>query len=110
MSSSVRKGSRPWRRRLLWVAGGLLVAVTVALLAVVWRLRQGPIRIDFLQPRIEQALNELIAAVSVKLGGTTLNWIGGGQTVQIRVTDVRIFFLMDEANVHMNHGAGHSGS
>jgi hypothetical protein len=90
MSARVRKGPRPWRRRLLQVVGGLLVLVVLAVLGVVWRLHQGPIRIDFLQHRIEQALNELIAPVTVELGGTTLNWVGGGLPVQIRLANVRV--------------------
>ena len=81
---------RRWLRRLLWIGCTLGVLSGLGVLALWWRLHQGPIRIDFLQPRIEEALGKLIAPVSLRLGGTTLNWVGGGRPVEIRATDIEV--------------------
>ena len=90
MTSAKRKGRRRWLRRFLWGAAGLVVLAGLAVSGLRWRLHQGPIRIDFLEPQIEKALDDLVSPVSVKLGGTTLEWVGGGRPVEIQANDVRL--------------------
>jgi len=89
MKPTPRKGRR-WLRRLVWTACGVVGVMALLAVALVWRLQQGPIGIDFIRPRIEQALDDLLAPMSVRLGETTLTWVGRGRPIEVRTANVRV--------------------
>ncbi|MEE8276525.1 MAG: AsmA-like C-terminal domain-containing protein [Alphaproteobacteria bacterium] len=64
----------------------------VGLLAglLVWQLAQGPIRLQFLTPYIEAALNPPGQAFAVRLSHTLLTWAGWERTLDVRAVDVRV--------------------
>ena len=66
------------------ILGFLLLAGTTA-----WFLSKGPVRLDFLNIHIEEAVNSAKGPVRVKVGGTHLAWAGWERTLDIRVKDVR---------------------
>ncbi|MFP3422661.1 hypothetical protein R0K19_25160, partial [Bacillus sp. SIMBA_161] len=58
----------------LEVVVGLVALAAIVTGVLVWRLSQGPVELDFLTPRLEQALSEGSGAYAVEVGGTVLAW------------------------------------
>lgn len=54
-----------------------------------WRLSEGPVRLDFLAPHIEDAVNSSGGALRFQIGGARLAWGGWERTLDILVNDVR---------------------
>ena len=77
-------------RIALEVAAGIIgVAVILAGVAF-WRLTMGPVPLDFLAPRIEQALSDESGGPTVSIGRTELIWAGWDRTVDLVARDVYI--------------------
>ncbi len=54
-----------------------------------WRLSEGPVRLDFLVPHIEKAVNSAGGPLKFRVGGARLAWGGWERTLDILVNDVQ---------------------
>lgn len=69
------------------LAAGALLAIAFG----VWRLSQSePVRLSFLTPYLEQALQLPDKGISVKIGDTRLTWAGWSRTFDLSARDVTI--------------------
>ncbi|MHA1152133.1 MAG: YhdP family protein [Alphaproteobacteria bacterium] len=80
---------RSTRIALEVVAGTLAVVVLLAMVAL-WRLSMEPVRLDFLTPHIEAALDELDSGFFVQIGHTELIWAGERRSIEFHTRDLRI--------------------
>jgi hypothetical protein len=71
------------------VAGTLAVVVLLSMVAL-WRLSKEPVRLDFLTPHIEAALDELDSGLFVQIGRTELIWAGERRSIEFHTRDLRI--------------------
>ena len=71
------------------VAGALAVVVLVSLVAM-WRLSKEPVRLDFITPHIEAALDELDSGLFVQIGHTELIWAGERRSIEIHTRNLRV--------------------
>ncbi|WP_416897217.1 MAG: AsmA-like C-terminal domain-containing protein [Minwuia sp.] len=55
-----------------------------------WRLSEGPVRVDFLTPYLQQGLSDLPPEWSVGIGDSFIDWDGEARALRIRVHDVRV--------------------
>ena len=81
--------ARGTRIALEVVAGTLAVVVLLTTVAL-WRLSQEPVRLDFLTPHIEAALDELDSGFFVQIGRTELIWAGERRAIEFHTRDLRI--------------------
>lgn len=72
------------------VAGTIGIAV-IGVCALFWTLSQGPIRLDFARPYIEQALGNAGLGRSITVDETALVWPGFGEAVELRANGVAAF-------------------
>ncbi|KAF0138357.1 MAG: hypothetical protein FD153_1370, partial [Rhodospirillaceae bacterium] len=70
-------------------AFGLLLILGLPLLA--WRISTAPLRLDFLTPYIQEALNAGSDSYRFTLGGTALYWAGERHMFDIRAIDVEVW-------------------
>ncbi|MDF2094881.1 YhdP family protein [Aquibaculum arenosum] len=75
-------------RVLLEVMGGAVALLVVVLLIVFWRLTAGPVPMDFLAPRIEQAFAG--EGVVAEVGSTALIWDGSSREIQVEARNWRL--------------------
>ncbi len=87
ISAKIMKGSL---FLTLEITAGLLAAAFLIWLALIWRLAQGPIGINFLTEKLEQAISSHSDEYLADFGGTQLVWGGGRSPLEIQVNDVRI--------------------
>ena len=78
-------------------AAGVLAVLGAGLLT--WRLSQGPLRLDFLTRRVEQALSDQEARVSIK--DTVLVWAGWRENFEIRIRGVRMLLPDGRATLEL---------
>lgn len=71
------------------VAGALAVVVLVSLVAM-WRLSKEPVRLDFITPHIEAALDDLDSGLFVQIGHTELIWAGERRSIEIHTRNLRV--------------------
>ena len=76
-------------RVLLWIGMAVVLAVGMAAALVVWRVRSGPVPLDFLIPRIKAAL-ALEEGVSVDIAGLELVWQPEKRHAELRARGLRI--------------------
>ncbi len=76
-------------RLFFHVLGGLGLLLLLAVAALTWRLSQGPLRLDAVTPYLEEALSLPGGDLRVRLGHTLLYWESLGETMDLRVSDVR---------------------
>lgn len=84
--------------RTLHLASGIMLTILVGLtlltVAAAWRLSQGPVALDFLKNRIEQAVNRTIAPARISMGTVSVAWRGFShgvdQPLVLRVTDLTV--------------------
>lgn len=69
---------------------GLLLAVVLLSAALLWRLSEGPVSVDFLTPHLEQAFVANDSPLSVDVGSTELIWSGWERTVDLRARDWQV--------------------
>ena len=82
-----------WPRRLrlcLEVALGVVAGLVILGGIVIWRISSEPVRLDFLTPYLEQALNLEDRGVAVEVGETLLIWEGWPRNVDLRARKIRI--------------------
>ena len=72
------------------VVAGVLAVLVLLVLVALWRLSTGPVQLDFLTPRIEKALSDPEAGLSVRIGSTVLTWGGRRRSIDIHTRNVRI--------------------
>ncbi len=95
MASARRSRLRPLAAALGTI--GVLVALGGGLLT--WRLSQGPLRLDFLTRRIERALSDQEARVSIR--DTVLVWAGWRENFEIRIRGVRMLLPDGRATLEL---------
>lgn len=69
----------------------VLVVISAATTAFVWRLANGPVSLAFLSPLLKQTLSFDKAGFRAEIDDTVLTWGGWQRTLDIRVRGVRIF-------------------
>jgi len=77
-------------RIVLEVIAGTLAVVVLLSVVALWRLSKEPVRIDFLTPHIEAALDELDSGFIVQIGHTELIWAGERRAIEFHTRDLRI--------------------
>ncbi|MDH3597699.1 MAG: DUF3971 domain-containing protein, partial [Rhodospirillales bacterium] len=77
-------------RILIEVVLGVLAAAALLVGVTVWRLSEGPLRVDFLTPYLETALAGGEKAPKVEIGETVLTWADWARTVDLRARAVRL--------------------
>ncbi len=77
-------------RIALEVVAGTLAVVVLLFVVALWRLSKEPVRLDFITPHIEAALDELDSGFFVQIGHTELTWAGELRSVEFHTRDLRI--------------------
>ena len=77
-------------RIALEILVGLLLAAVLIVAAVLWRLSDGPLSVDFLTPHLEQAFAAADGDLIVEVGSTELVWGGWDRTLDLRARDWRV--------------------
>ncbi len=77
-------------RIALEVVAGALAVVVLVLLVAMWRLSKEPVRLDFITPHIEAALDELDSGLLVQIGHTELIWAGERRAIEIHTRNLRV--------------------
>lgn len=72
------------------ITAALVAAVFVLWLALVWRLSQGPLTVDFLTESLEQIANSANPEMIVDIGTTQLTWEGYRTPIEIQAKDVQV--------------------
>jgi AsmA-like protein/uncharacterized protein DUF3971 len=80
--------SLSWRNILVGTVFGLVAAVALAAVALVWRLNQGPIPLTFLDPQVEATLSGILPGVTAHVERTELGW--AGHLPELRVIGVTL--------------------
>ncbi len=81
------------RTTLRWVGR---IAVAVVLIAVLsagllyWRLSRGPVSLNWLAPRLEQALSQVVAPNSISFTDVVVVWKRWSDPLDIRLVDVAL--------------------
>jgi hypothetical protein len=86
---AARHLARSTRRLLCW-GGALVAALSLVLPLAMWRLTQGPVRLDFLAPYIEAALGRAGIGVGVTLSGLRLGIDRAAHEIDLRADNVRL--------------------
>lgn len=81
-----RKIAKSLWRFLTWSTALVLLAAT----ALAVRLAVGPVEVGFLQPYVEEGLNNQLGAYSVDFDRTVLTWGGLQRGLDVRATDVTL--------------------
>jgi hypothetical protein len=71
-----------------WVLGAFFASVAIGAILVGWRLSEGPVRVSFLTPYVQQSMQALPDNWSITIGETYFDWDGEQGTVRIRTADV----------------------
>ncbi|MGH7186845.1 MAG: hypothetical protein ACREIB_11295, partial [Pseudomonadota bacterium] len=72
------------------VIAGLIGVAALLLAVAVWRLSAGPVQLNFLTPRFEEALADPASGVTVKVGATQLVWAGWARTIDLHAHGVAV--------------------
>jgi hypothetical protein len=73
--------------RLVLVVSALAIALAAA---IVWRLQQGPVPLDFLVPRLKAAVGEDAGGWQVDVDGLDLVWDASDHQVELRAHGLRL--------------------
>lgn len=76
---------------LLEAMGAVLAGIVILMVLLVWRVSQGPLPLDGVQPYILSALGELAAPYEVALGRTALDWAGSSTSLGFSAKDVALY-------------------
>jgi hypothetical protein len=79
------RGGRRWRRAVMVLAAVLALAVV----ALAWRLRRGPIALPFLSRPIAGAISQLVPDAVVEVGGTDFVWSERGPVLRALDLEIR---------------------
>ncbi len=77
-------------RILLEVGAAALLVCMLLIGALFWRLDAGPIRLAFLTPYLEAALNPVDSPTSVRVTDTVLTWDASRRTVDVRALGINL--------------------
>ena len=79
-------------RYFLGTISALIAGLAILVIAVTWRLQQGPISIGFLSPYVQEALqfNDSVPDVSLSIEDCVLVWRGFERGLDISVVDARL--------------------
>jgi hypothetical protein len=77
-------------RIALEVVAGTLAVVALLSMVALWRLSKEPVRLDFLTPHIEAALDDLDSGFFVQIGHTEVTWAGERRSIEFHTRDLRI--------------------
>ncbi len=76
-------------KRVLHLIEALLISALVIMALVAWRLSQGPVNLDFLNPYIQDVLAAPDGSFRVEVEHTKLTWAGWERALDLRATGVR---------------------
>lgn len=103
---SSSRAPRTVLRRLLRVTLALVVLLTVAGGAaagwIAWRLREGPLPLDLLVPRVKAALAEQTEGWSVDLAGLELAWVPTSRQLELHARGIRLARPSDGVDVRLD--------
>ena len=95
--------------RLAAVVLAVVVLLSVAVAAAAWRLSQGPVELDWLSRRIENAVNAEEGKWRLSIGGTALAWegfrLGVDRPLDLRLTDIALTDTSGHVVLALPHGA-----
>jgi uncharacterized protein YhdP len=77
-------------KRVLHLIEALLISAVVAAALGAWRLNQGPVDVDFVNPYIQEALSAGDGSFRVEVEHTKLAWAGWRRPLDLRATGVRV--------------------
>jgi len=83
-----RGRKRSWLRRIVGVAGLLVLLVAIGAAALLVRLSRGPLSLDFLTPYVVDALEPADGSLRIGIGATELIWTDRWYDVDLSVRDV----------------------
>ena len=69
---------------------GIVTGIVILLLLAAWRLSAGPVRIDFLTPYLEQALDNPARGLRVDIGEMVVRWAGWARNVDLQAREIRV--------------------
>ncbi len=72
------------------VAGILALCLFIAWSALLWRLSQGPLRVDFVAQALQKQLNEADNGFQIGMGVAELSWDGSFSPIKLDVHDIDI--------------------
>ncbi len=75
---------------LLEISGVLFAGLLIAIIAIAWRLTNGPIPLDFAQEIIQESLSPPGSSYHMKIGKPTLTWKGWDRVFDITVENVEL--------------------
>lgn len=78
-------------KRILHLIEALVISAVVLTALAAWRLAQGPVTLDFLNPYIQEALSAADGTFRVEVAHTMLTWAGWKRALDLRAADVRFF-------------------
>jgi hypothetical protein len=87
-TDSAGKPRRGWFRRIVKLIVALLVVVLLGVGALLLRLSQGPLSLDFLTDRVVRAFEPADGSFHVSIGATELVWTERWYDVDLRARDV----------------------
>ena len=90
MTARGHKKTHRIRRLLLTIAGGLLLLFVTIVIVGIWRLNRGPVSLDFLIPRLEEALNREMSPTRVEIENVTLTLSGWRSPLDLSAAGVSI--------------------
>ena len=91
LSDATEGAARPrrrWLRRIVKLVLALILLVLLGVGALLYRLSQGPLSLDFLTAAVVRALEPADGSFTVSVGATELVWTDRWYDVDLRVRDV----------------------
>ncbi len=76
---------------MLEALGAIAAGLVILLGLLVWRVSEGPLPLDGIQPHLLAALGQLAAPYKVELGRTALDWGGDNTSLAIASRDVALY-------------------
>lgn len=77
-------------RIALEVVAGILAVVVLVSLVALWRLSKEPVRLDFITPHFEAALDDPDSGLFVQIGHTELIWAGERRSLEFHTRNLRV--------------------
>ena len=78
-------------KHILEFAAGLAAIIAVAVGFLAWKLPQGPIALDLIEPNIRDALNNSLEGFEVDFESTYLHWSERAKAMDIAVRNAKVF-------------------
>ena len=78
------------RKWIITILAGIFAWVSLVSGILAWRLTSGPIQLNWLAPRIENALNAQSYDYAFSIGGTIFTWSSGDSFIELQVKDFKV--------------------